>query len=67
MTTQATDTPNPFRLQSDNKPRTLELSEKEMEIILALRRLNFWQFERQALVVLRWNGARCIVLDTKQI
>lgn len=65
MTVQANDD-TPFRLKVD-KPRAMELSEKEMEIILALRRLDFWQFNRQALVVLRWNGARCTVLDTKQI
>lgn len=65
MTVQQSDN-SPFRLKAE-QPRALELSEKEIEIILALRRLDFWQFNRQALVVLRWNGARCVVLDTKQI
>lgn len=59
---------NPFQLTSGQSPRrTLELSEKEYEVLMKLRQNDFWQFERPSLVVLRWNGSRCIVLDTKQI
>ena len=64
--TQATQPDSPFRLKQD-KPRLLELSEKELAVVMKLRENDFWQFQHSSIVVLKWDGVRCIVLDTKQI
>lgn len=43
------------------------LSLAEREVVLGLRRTNFARGRSEHTLVVRWNGARVIVLDMRQI
>ncbi len=45
----------------------LVLSERERELIEALRMIDFWRMGKSRTLVCTWNGVRAVLLDTQQI
>ena len=43
------------------------LTNAERAVVLAMRKVNFGVGQSEHLLVVRWNGARAIVLDMRQI
>ena len=54
-------TPAPDKVQS------FETTQQERELLVKLRLIDFWRFQKSRQTVLNWNGVRLMVFDTTQI
>lgn len=51
----------------DKPSKQFETTQQERELLVKLRLLDFWRFNRGRKAIVEWNGARLIVFDAQQV